>query len=68
MELFDVVRDPKSRISSLVFEYVDKVNFKVLYPTLNDMNSRYYLRVTILLSISVMRNVLSIVILNTTTL
>jgi len=44
IKLLDVVRDPQSKTPSLVFEYIDNVDFKVLYPTLTDMDIRYYLR------------------------
>jgi len=41
--LLDVVRDPQSKTPSLIFEYVNNTDFKVLYPTLSDMEIRYYL-------------------------
>ncbi|KAF4671948.1 Casein kinase II subunit alpha [Perkinsus olseni] len=44
VELYDVVRDPNSKTPSLVFEYVDNTDFKTLYPTLTDMDIRYYMR------------------------
>ncbi|KAG2425790.1 hypothetical protein HXX76_013415 [Chlamydomonas incerta] len=40
--LLDVVRDPESKTPSLIFEYVNNQDFKVLYPTLTDMDIRYY--------------------------
>ncbi len=43
IKLLDVVRDPQSKTPSLVFEYVDNTDFKVLYPTLDDHDIRYYL-------------------------
>jgi len=43
IKLLDVVRDPQSRTPSLVFEYVNNTDFKVLYPTLGDNDIRYYL-------------------------
>mmetsp|Transcript_15420 Transcript_15420/g.38865 ORF Transcript_15420/g.38865 Transcript_15420/m.38865 type:complete len:339 (-) Transcript_15420:231-1247(-) len=43
IKLLDVVRDPQSKTPSLVFEYVDNVDFKVLYPTLSDYDIRYYI-------------------------
>lgn len=43
IKLLDVVRDPQSKTPSLVFEYVDNTDFKVLYPTLGDHDIRYYL-------------------------
>ena len=43
IKLLDVVRDPQSKTPSLVFEYVNNTDFKVLYPTLNDHDIRFYL-------------------------
>ena len=38
-----MVRDPQSKTPSLIFEHVDNVDFKVLYPTLTDFDIRYYI-------------------------
>ena len=38
-----VVKDPVSRISSLIFEHVQDTNFRLLYPTLTDYDIRFYL-------------------------
>jgi len=43
VKLLDVVRDPQSKTPSLVFEFVNNTDFKVLYPTLSDYDVRYYL-------------------------
>jgi len=43
INLLDVVKDPVSKTPSLVFEYIDNVDFKVLYPTLTDYDLRYYI-------------------------
>ncbi|GLC43588.1 Homeobox protein HD-6 [Pleodorina starrii] len=43
IKLLDVVRDPESKTPSLVFEYVNNQDFKVLYPTLTDMDIRFYM-------------------------
>jgi len=43
IKLLDVVRDPLTKTPSLVFEYVNNTDFKTLYPTLNDMDIRYYM-------------------------
>ena len=43
IKLLDVVRDPQSKTPSLVFEYVNNTDFKVLYPTFNDHDIRFYL-------------------------
>mmetsp|Transcript_36769 Transcript_36769/g.89500 ORF Transcript_36769/g.89500 Transcript_36769/m.89500 type:complete len:347 (-) Transcript_36769:377-1417(-) len=41
--LLDIVRDPQSKTPSLIFEYVNNTDFKVLYPTLTDFDLRYYI-------------------------
>ena len=43
IQLLDMVRDPASETPSLIFEHVDNVDFKVLYPTLQDADLRFYL-------------------------
>lgn len=43
IKLLDVVRDPQSKTPSLIFEYVNNTDFKILYPTLNDYDIRYYI-------------------------
>jgi len=43
IQLLDTVKDPVSRIPSLVFEYVNNTNFKTLYPTFTDFDVRYYI-------------------------
>eukprot|EP00605_Chrysophyceae_sp_TOSAG23-4_P000842 GSChrysophyteH1.ASY1.ANO1.933.1 assembled CDS len=41
--LLDVVRDPQSKTPSLIFEHINNIDFKVLYPTLSDYDIRYYI-------------------------
>jgi len=41
--LLDLVRDPVSGTCSLIFEYVDNIDFRTLYPTLLDTDIRYYM-------------------------
>lgn len=43
IQLLDVVRDPQSKVPALVFECVNNVDFKVLYPTLSDHDIRFYI-------------------------
>lgn len=43
IKLLDVVRDPQSKTPSLVFEHVNNTDFKVLYPTFDDIDVRYYI-------------------------
>jgi len=43
IKLLDVVREPTTKTPSLVFEYVNNTDFKVLYPTLTDYDIRYYI-------------------------
>eukprot|EP00007_Cunea_sp_BSH-02190019_P008715 CAMPEP_0174231680 /NCGR_PEP_ID=MMETSP0417-20130205/2153_1 /TAXON_ID=242541 /ORGANISM="Mayorella sp, Strain BSH-02190019" /LENGTH=347 /DNA_ID=CAMNT_0015309605 /DNA_START=140 /DNA_END=1183 /DNA_ORIENTATION=+ len=42
IRLHDVVRDPQSKTHSLIFEYVNNIDFKILYPTFTDFDVRYY--------------------------
>eukprot|EP00928_Gymnodinium_smaydae_P071509 TRINITY_DN55066_c0_g1_i1.p1 TRINITY_DN55066_c0_g1~~TRINITY_DN55066_c0_g1_i1.p1 ORF type:complete len:419 (-),score=48.04 TRINITY_DN55066_c0_g1_i1:245-1501(-) len=42
INLLDIVRDPTSKTPSLIFEYVDNMDFKTLYPTFEDYDVRYY--------------------------
>jgi casein kinase II subunit alpha len=41
--LLDVVRDPTSKIPSLITEYVHNVDFKVLYSRFTDQDVRFYM-------------------------
>ena len=43
IKLLDVVRDDESKTPSLIFEYVNNTDFKVLYPSLSDYDIRYYI-------------------------
>ncbi|KAH9608737.1 hypothetical protein KSS87_019401, partial [Heliosperma pusillum] len=43
IKLLDIVRDQHSKTPSLIFEYVNSTDFKVLYPTLLDYDIRYYI-------------------------
>ena len=43
IQLLDVVRDPQSKTPSLIFEYINNIDFKQLYPTLTDFDIRYYI-------------------------
>ncbi|KAK1268094.1 Casein kinase II subunit alpha [Acorus gramineus] len=43
IKLLDIVRDQHSKTPSLVFEYVNSTDFKILYPTLTDYDIRYYI-------------------------
>ncbi|UKJ89882.2 non-specific serine/threonine protein kinase [Theileria orientalis] len=43
IELLDIVKDPQSRIPSLVFELVKNTDYKVLYPTFTIMDIKYYM-------------------------
>ncbi|CAN6482130.1 unnamed protein product [Victoria cruziana] len=43
VKLLDIVRDQQSKTPSLIFEYVNSTDFKVLYPTLTDYDIRYYI-------------------------
>lgn len=54
IRLLDVVRDPQSKTPSLVFEFVNNTDFKVLYPTLSDLDIRYYLFELLIVSLCVL--------------
>mmetsp|Transcript_108446 Transcript_108446/g.171129 ORF Transcript_108446/g.171129 Transcript_108446/m.171129 type:complete len:365 (-) Transcript_108446:17-1111(-) len=41
--LLDVVRDRETKTPSLIFEYVDNIDFKKLYPTFTDYDVRFYI-------------------------
>ncbi|KAG8463723.1 hypothetical protein KFE25_003996 [Diacronema lutheri] len=43
IRLLDVVRDPQSKTPSLIFEYVNNTDFKLLYPSLKEYDVRYYI-------------------------
>ncbi|XP_073038643.1 casein kinase II subunit alpha-2-like isoform X2 [Primulina eburnea] len=43
VKLLDIVRDHHSKTPSLIFEYVNSADFKILYPTLTDYDIRYYI-------------------------
>lgn len=43
VKLLDVVRDPLSKTPSLIFEYVNNTDFRILYPRLSDYDVRYYI-------------------------
>lgn len=43
VQLLDVIRDPISRTPALVFENVNNVDFRVLYPKFTDHDMRFYM-------------------------
>lgn len=43
VKLLDVVRDPLSKTPSLIFEYVNNTDFRILYPKLSDYDIRFYI-------------------------
>lgn len=43
IQLLDLVRDPYSGTPSLVFEYVDNVEFRTLYPALSPLDVRFFM-------------------------
>lgn len=43
IKLLNVVKDPEARTPSLIFEYVNNTDFKILYPKLSDLEIRYYI-------------------------
>ncbi|CAK90564.1 unnamed protein product (macronuclear) [Paramecium tetraurelia] len=43
IELSDIVRDPSSKTPCLIFDYIDHVDFRSLFPKLTDIDIRFYL-------------------------
>uniref|UniRef100_A0A6A7FZX6 Casein kinase II subunit alpha n=2 Tax=Hirondellea gigas TaxID=1518452 RepID=A0A6A7FZX6_9CRUS len=43
IKLIECVRDPGSKTMCLVFEHIDAMDFKVLFPTFNDLDVRFYI-------------------------
>ncbi|KAJ3229895.1 Casein kinase II subunit alpha [Chytriomyces hyalinus] len=43
IQLLDIVRDPMSKTPALIFESVNNVDFKILYPKLTDLDVRFYI-------------------------
>mmetsp|Transcript_16406 Transcript_16406/g.40527 ORF Transcript_16406/g.40527 Transcript_16406/m.40527 type:complete len:381 (+) Transcript_16406:499-1641(+) len=44
VKLMDYVRDSQSKTPSLIFEYINNIDFKQLYPTFRDYDIRFYIR------------------------
>ncbi|KAL6867631.1 hypothetical protein ACP4OV_015655 [Aristida adscensionis] len=42
VKLLNIVRDQQSKTASLIFEYINNTDFKVLYPTLTEYDIRFY--------------------------
>jgi casein kinase II subunit alpha len=43
IQLLDVVLDAQSKTPALIFEHIDSVDYKLLYPTFTDYDIRYYM-------------------------
>jgi len=43
IQLYDIMRDPETKIPALAFEYVNNQSHKTLYPTLGDLDIRCYI-------------------------
>eukprot|EP00009_Paramoeba_aestuarina_P005800 CAMPEP_0201518400 /NCGR_PEP_ID=MMETSP0161_2-20130828/9260_1 /ASSEMBLY_ACC=CAM_ASM_000251 /TAXON_ID=180227 /ORGANISM="Neoparamoeba aestuarina, Strain SoJaBio B1-5/56/2" /LENGTH=337 /DNA_ID=CAMNT_0047916175 /DNA_START=29 /DNA_END=1042 /DNA_ORIENTATION=+ len=43
VKLLDKTYDPQTKMPALIFEYIDNVDFRTLYPKLSDMDVRYYI-------------------------
>lgn len=41
--LLDVVREPLSKTPALIFEHINNIEFRQLYPTFGDLDIRYYM-------------------------
>lgn len=43
INLIEVVKDPSSKTISLIFENVNNIDHRTLYPSLTDLDIRYYI-------------------------
>jgi casein kinase II subunit alpha len=43
IQLYDIVREPSSKMSALIFEHVNNLEFRSLYPTFTDYDIRFYM-------------------------
>ncbi|KAK9469139.1 kinase-like domain-containing protein [Lipomyces arxii] len=43
IHLYDIVRDSQSRTPSLIFECINNIDFRILYPRFTDYDIRYYI-------------------------
>jgi len=43
IKLLDLVRDPITKTPSLIFEHVNNVDFRILFPNLTDIDIRFYI-------------------------
>ena len=43
VQLLDIIRDPASKTPSLVLEYNENIDHKILYKTFTDFDVRYYM-------------------------
>jgi len=43
VKLIDIVRDPASKTPSLIFEHIENVECKILFPKFNDFDVKYYM-------------------------
>lgn len=43
VQLLDITRDPVTKTPCLIFEHINNVDYKLLFPTLSDFDIRYYI-------------------------
>lgn len=43
ISLLDIVREPQSKTPALIFEHIENIEFRQLYPTFSDLDIRYYM-------------------------
>ena len=43
IKLLEIVRDAQTKTPALIFEYVNNIDYKVLFPTLSDFDIRFYI-------------------------
>lgn len=43
IKLLDIVREPQLKTPALIFEHINNIDFRTLYPTFSDIDIRYYM-------------------------
>lgn len=43
ISLIDTVRDPASKTISLIFEYVNNTDYRILYPSFSEQDLKFYI-------------------------
>ena len=43
IKLLDIVKDPSSKTTALVFEYINNTDYRQLYPKFTDFDVKFYM-------------------------